>query len=106
MSAQNTYWNNNGKFQLIYDELSKLIPDEGKCPQDKPALEKLRRAANMYYDLYNNGLCDNGSLGNYSAEEFNSIFDRSPADKDGVEASFSAIIVNAALENGFSLTKI
>lgn len=48
-----TYWNNEGNYQVQYDELKKLIPLEGKAPTQK--LELLRVATNMYYDVYNNG---------------------------------------------------
>lgn len=48
-----TYWNNEGNYQLKYNELKKFIPLEGKAPT--PNLELLRVATNMYYDVNNNG---------------------------------------------------
>ena len=56
----NTYWNNNGKYQELADRLQRLIPVSGTVitPRANPALETFRKAANAYYDLYNNGLCN------------------------------------------------
>lgn len=50
-----TYWNSNGALQALSNKLSKMIPTSGTCPNDKPKLEKFRRAANLYYQLHNNG---------------------------------------------------
>jgi len=55
------YWDNKGKYQRLYELLRNLIPDQGTCSVDRPALEKLRKAGNCYYDLYNNGLCNHAS---------------------------------------------
>jgi len=54
---EKTYWNNNGKYQNVVDALQALIPIEGEVPNPykNRALEKFRKAANAYYDLYNNG---------------------------------------------------
>lgn len=49
----NTYWNGNGTYQGFIDKLSEEIPMEGAC-EDK-AIDRLRRAINAYYDIYNNG---------------------------------------------------
>jgi hypothetical protein len=58
--SENTYWNNNGTHQVLISALEKMIPAEGavESPRKNRALEKFRRAANCYYDLYNNGLCN------------------------------------------------
>lgn len=52
-----SYWNNNGKYQHLAGELHKLIPASGQVSNAKqnPALEKFRKYANAYYDLFNNG---------------------------------------------------
>ena len=55
----NTYWNGNGTYQGIIDKLSEEIPMEGAC-EDK-AIDRLRRAINAYYDIYNNGGCNSVS---------------------------------------------
>ena len=61
MKYENTYWNTEGKYQRMADELKHLIPLSDSV--DKPRstnkkLEKFRKACNCYYDLYNNGLCN------------------------------------------------
>lgn len=55
---QTSLWNGNSPAQAVYQQLQQLIPAEGSVaqPRRNPALERLRRAANCYYDLYNNGL--------------------------------------------------
>lgn len=53
-----TYWNKVGKYQELIDRLATLVPREGECPKNSPALERFRVASNAYYDLYNNGLCN------------------------------------------------
>ena len=53
-----TYWNSRGTHQTLIIELQNLIPTEGKCSTKTPKLEKLRKAINAYYDLYNNGGCN------------------------------------------------
>ena len=65
----NTYWGGKGKHQALYDEVNKLIPDAGEVPEPRKnrALEKMRKAANCYYDLFNNGLCNR-------ATEFRQVF--------------------------------
>ena len=66
---KNSYWNNNGRFQMYIEELDALIPDAGEVnePRKNKALEKFRVASNCYYDLYNNGLCNRAS-------EFRQVF--------------------------------
>jgi len=64
-----TYWGNQGEYQKEYDKLHELIPVSGEVndKNNNKALEKLRKASNCYYDLYNNGLCNR-------AVEFRSVF--------------------------------
>lgn len=63
------YWDGDGTYQWAYEQLNKLIPAEGSVHNvaANPALERLREAANCYYDLYNNGLCNR-------ARQFYAIF--------------------------------
>jgi len=64
------YWNNEGTYQSIADELQALIPAIGEVPDGKTTnkcLERFRKAMNCYYDLYNNGLCNR-------AREFSTVF--------------------------------
>ena len=53
---ENTYWNHNGRYQVLADQLQERVPDEGAS--DNPKIEALRVAGNVYYDLYNNGMCN------------------------------------------------
>jgi hypothetical protein len=53
-----SYWNNSGKLQAEYNELRKLIPEEGQCGPEFPKLEILRKVGNAYYDIFNNGGCN------------------------------------------------
>lgn len=50
-----SYWNNEGKYQKEYEELSKLIPDNG--PAESVLVDLIRNISNCYYDHYNNGDC-------------------------------------------------
>ena len=52
----NTYWTGKGVFEKLKNKLGKLIPDSGEAATDK--LNLYRTMANLYYDLYNNGLCN------------------------------------------------
>lgn len=61
------YWAKTGSHQALYDLLANKIPNFGECAPEFPKLERLRKAANCYYDLYNNGLCNR-------ATEFRKIF--------------------------------
>ena len=61
---KNSYWNHSGTYQAAAVELEQLIPAEGAVEDPRGAnraLEKFRRAANCYYDLYNNGLGNRAS---------------------------------------------
>jgi len=65
-----TYWNNEGTYQDIAEELQALLPASGEVAEGKTtnkALERFRKAQNCYYDLYNNGLCNR-------AREFSTVF--------------------------------
>jgi len=54
-----SYWSGEGKYQKQYNELQKLIPREGVVEKGMckhtVSLERLRRACNAYYDVFNNG---------------------------------------------------
>ena len=60
IEMQNTYYNNQGKFQAEYDRMSQaLISASGSC--DTTAGEMLRSVTRLAYDLYNNGMGNNTS---------------------------------------------
>lgn len=55
-----TYWNKKGKHQKDYDRLLKLVPDIGRAETMHGNL--LRHIGKIYYDYYNNGLCNAENL--------------------------------------------
>ena len=56
----NTYWNSKGRFQNEYQKLyPELVADSGKS--DTVEGELLRAICKLYYDYYNNGMCNNTS---------------------------------------------
>ena len=57
---ENTYWNHKGTHKWKLSRIQKLIPDSGNCDASSPSLEAFRKAANAYYDHYNNGGCNLG----------------------------------------------
>lgn len=71
MTVQNTnnYWNGNGRFQALAKKLQARVPMSGPVENAKqnPKLERYRKAACVYYDTFNNGLCNR-------AAEFKGIF--------------------------------
>jgi hypothetical protein len=70
---ENTYWNNNGKYQSDYDRLVELMPASGNC--ETVAGELIRAATRLAYDLYNNG------MGNNTSGAVNFLLDRGAIDK-------------------------
>lgn len=60
MSILNSYWNGEGKYKDEYEELWKYVPDMGYT--DNKYLDALIIMSKMYYDLYNNGLCNEDVL--------------------------------------------
>ena len=56
IDAQGTYWNYTGKYQELNDRLQELVPAIGSCDSDE--LDLFRLMSNLYYDLYNNSLCN------------------------------------------------
>lgn len=57
---EKSYWNGNGTFQATYQKLyDALVPDSGSCANLEGEL--LRASCKLYYDYYNNGMCNNTS---------------------------------------------
>lgn len=56
VDIKQTYWNKNGKYQNVYDKLSLLIPKVNLT--DHSYMNLLITFGNLYYDLYNNNLCN------------------------------------------------
>lgn len=112
MNFQNTYWGSSRKYTELSKKLSALVPYEGKCPSDKPKLERFRKASNAYYDMYNNGL--SGEFSRIFKVKGTIINPRSrfaPKPEDSVttpviqqaEAVMDRIVIAAAKEAGFEI---
>ena len=57
---ENTYWNKNGRYQKEYNELWNLVPNKGYT--DNKYINALIAISKWYYDLYNNGCCNEDVL--------------------------------------------
>ena len=101
-------WGVNPGFRKLYDQLDELIPLEGKVPFSRSknkALEKLRVAGNLVYDLFNNGLINRRS-------HFHGFFGWAPYTRGGIsqhqfdrynlllEPIMTQLIIDAAKEQG------
>lgn len=97
-----SYWNSNGKHQKTYNALTKLIPPYGECPADSPKLERLRRAANTYYQLYNNGRASAASriFGVAASRALEALENDATASQtiEAIEAKLDSFIMEAAEE--------
>ena len=54
-------WATNEGFEALRNQLTELIPLNGRCDKSRSLnkkLEKFRVAQNLIYDLFNNGLCN------------------------------------------------
>ena len=103
----------------VYEELDGLIPFDGPvCNVNKnKKLEKLRKAANVVHDIFNNGLMNRGKslkvlglmkydlpLPQYAGGHYyDGNWDRI---KEIVEPIFESIILDAAVEQDLSLELI
>lgn len=75
MKTQKThnYWNDNGAYQSLYDAYyERLVPSSGNA--GTVLGEMLRATSRIYYDYYNNGMCNNTSGAvNFLYDCFNNI---------------------------------
>ncbi len=113
-------WGVNSGYKRLVDELTNLLPMEGRCEKplsDNKNLEKFRRAQNAIYDFFNNGLCNKRSLfvsifaenENYYIDKWNiptmnsfRYFNKDSWTmwEDNIERIFTPIIIDAAKEQG------
>jgi hypothetical protein len=113
-----TYWNNEGAYQAIADQLEALIPSQGEVADAKGAnkhLDRFRRAMNCYYDLYNNGLCNRArefsilyripGVPREIKQNYGSNFLVSSATEDAIDAKMDQFILLAQAEQ-ISLGKV
>lgn len=101
----NTYWCRKGNHQSTADKLQLLIPASESVPKGTRKnrnLETLRQFVNVYYDLYNNGLCNLSDefeeLFGFEAPEYDE--DWEPEFVARVEHTMDAVILAAAREQG------
>lgn len=58
--TKQSYWAGTGKHQDFYDSaFETLVPDMGNAPTKEG--EMLRAGCKLYYDYFNNGMCNNTS---------------------------------------------
>jgi hypothetical protein len=71
----NTYWSNTGMFQKEYDNLYDLhVPSSGSS--NTIGGEIIRTISRIYYDYYNNGLCNLvQNVGNYNSDDSDDCVD-------------------------------
>ncbi len=104
-------WATNSGFENLRDQLSDLLPDEGKVEKSRSTnkkLEHFRVAQNLIYDLFNNGLMNRRN-------HFRHFFGWAPAPEshryqysrydwerfeNTLEPVFTQIMQEAALEQG------
>ena len=113
-------WGVNSGYKTLVDELTALLPMEGRC--EKPLstnknLEYFRRAQNAIYDFFNNGLCNKRGLfvdifaenESYYIDKWNiptmNSFRSFTKDswtmwEDQIEKIFTPIVLKAAKEQG------
>ena len=103
-------WGLNSGFKHLADQLTELLPMQGKCDNYRSTnknLDKFRRMQNAAYDLFNNGL---GNKRDLFVREFGeaptqrSVFSFSKVSwemwEDQIEKIFTPIIIKAAKEQG------
>ena len=115
-----TYWNNDGKYNEAVKALQAMIPAEGAVKGSKnKALERLRKAINKYYRLYNDGDFNIGARTIFGIEEmWEYTYYKTYTDWKGrlqsrkafneklyaaVEEAMDEIVIAAALEQGVAL---
>lgn len=84
---EKTYWNENGKYQEVFNTLwGKYVPSVGEVRLDNRKLESvieaIRCANNVYYDVFNNGGCNivdvdsDWGTDHYIREDYNKMFEK------------------------------
>lgn len=102
------YWDGNGTYQTVYEQLKALVPVSGSVnrPYSNKALERMRIAANCYYDLYNNGLCNRArqfaKIFKMSSVPYRSDYWNHTTYSEVLDAKMDAIILAAAEEQNIS----
>lgn len=112
-NPNNAEWGVTEVTRPLLNELDKLIPASGPVdsPNENPKLEKLRKAQNVVYDIFNNGLMNRGrELRVLGLKKDDLPFIRgwgSWTQCEGVvEKAFTPIIIEACLEQGIKVTGV
>ena len=105
-------WGVNPGFSHLVEQLNEMLPLMGKCENARTTnkkLDKFRRAQNVIYDLFNNGLGNRRSeyrrmfgdvpLPGIRSQHYISALRWSQIE-DEVEQNFTPIIIEAAKEQG------
>jgi len=93
-----SYWNHRGKHQDKIEPLEALLPasEEVEDWENNLMLERFRRSANVYYDIYNNGAWNTGN--GQRGAEFEELFDLGPGhtiDTDDLEELIDDTVMDA-----------
>lgn len=102
----NTFWEKTSELSIIAEKLEEKIPVYGEVDNKKqnPALEKFRKAANVYYEIFNNGgmnsLAGCKNLFGLSAAEVRRFVEFRRWDRlhDKIEPKLTEIVLAAAAE--------
>lgn len=112
LNTSDFYWSHKGKYQAAADKLQELIPSEGSVdrPYKNKKLEAFRKAANAYYDLYNNGggnragsICKIFHVRMSDHKDYTRKYSYRQSLYDLVEARMDEIVAEAAIEQGIAL---
>ena len=104
-------WGCTSETKPLVDMLDELVPFEGQVdePRKNRALEKFRKAQNVVYDTFNNGLCNRGSeIGRVLGVKKRDLALPSGYYNNGnwdqvehlIEEAFTPIVIAAAKEQG------
>lgn len=116
-NPKNAVWGQTPITKLLAEKLTELeiFPGTGEVPDKKnnPSLEKFRRAQNVVYDIFNNGLCNRAyecrfALNGLKKSNLNlpewwgSTYYEGQWDQvnEEVEKKFTPIVMEAAKEQG------
>ena len=114
-NPKNAEWGQTAETKTLVEKLDQLLPPQGPVtnPVKNKALEKFRKAQNVVYDIFNNGLMNRDKslkvLGLMKYDLALEYYSPSaecfyPANwdqiEDVVERAFTPIVMAAALEQG------
>lgn len=112
-NPNNAVWGVTEVTRPLVDELWELIPMSGSVaqPSKNPKLEKFRKAQNVVYDIFNNGLMNRGrqlrvlGLTKYDLPHIRGWGSWSQCE-GVVEKAFTPIIIEACVEQGIKVAGV